>query len=147
MGKISPKVNGPVTGTLFGVYQSFQGGQPASSLSVHNQLYHLCQNKSSVSDYTLQFHTLANFSGWKETALMTPFRQGLNPDIRQQMTIYDDVIGLESFIQSTRISQHLTACALEWPTQIPLSASPSVAPAAPEPMQIDTFHQTRVERQ
>lgn len=76
------------------------------SISVHDQLYRLCQGRSTVNDYAFQFHTLAAVNGWNETALITAFRQGLNSNICQQMAIYDDVIGLESFIQrSIRISQ------------------------------------------
>ncbi len=54
---------------------------------VHDQLNHLCQGKSSVSDYTLRFCTLATFSGWNEAALITTYRQGLNRSIRQEMLI------------------------------------------------------------
>ncbi len=48
---------------------------------------HLC---SSASDYTLQSGTLAASCGWNETALLTAYRQGLDPRIRAQMAIYDD---------------------------------------------------------
>ncbi len=41
--------------------------------------------------------------------LLTAYRQGLNPQIRAQMAIYDDNVGLESFMQkAVKISQHLT---------------------------------------
>lgn len=85
-------------------------GQTASELSVHDQLYNLHQGNQSLGSYTLQFLTLAASSGWKETALITAFRQGLNNDIRQLMVIYDDSMGLENFIQKTIcVSQRLSA--------------------------------------
>ncbi len=41
-------------------------------------------------------------------------RQGLDPRIRAQMAIYDDNVGLESFMQkAVKISQCLTACQLD----------------------------------
>lgn len=67
-----------------------------------------------MTDYALQFRTLAAVSGWNETTLITAYHQGLNSFIRQQIAIYDDVTGLESFIQRTiRISQLLAACTLD----------------------------------
>lgn len=72
------------------------------------------KDRASMSDYTLRFRNLVAVSGWNETGLLIAYRRGLNLDIRQQMAIYDDVIGLESFIQqSIHISQHLTACMLD----------------------------------
>lgn len=122
-------INGLVTNLLTALTMHFKEvfGQTASSISVHDQLYRLCQVRSTVNDYALQFHTLAVVSGWNETALITAFRR-LNSNICQQMAIYDDVIGLESFIQfSIRISR-LTVCILDQTTLHPPSTSPSVAP-------------------
>lgn len=48
-------------------------------------------------------------SDWNEVAFFSAYRQGLNPRIRAAMSIYDDTVGLESFMQrATRISQHLS---------------------------------------
>lgn len=46
-------------------------GTPDGDSSVGEQLYHLCQNKESVSEYTLKFRTLAAASGWNESSLLT----------------------------------------------------------------------------
>lgn len=62
--------------------------QTASVLSMHDQLFSLCQGDDSVSSYALQFHTLAASSGWNETTLLAAFRQGLNAEVRQLMVIY-----------------------------------------------------------
>ncbi|KAI2644120.1 Transposon Tf2-8 polyprotein [Labeo rohita] len=79
-----------------------------SVLTVSDQLQ---QGSSSVHDYTIHFRTLAAASGWNEIALLGAFRQGLNPDIRAAMVLYDDSIGLEAFLQRTAwVSQRLAAC-------------------------------------
>uniref|UniRef100_A0A9J8DBS4 Retrotransposon gag domain-containing protein n=1 Tax=Cyprinus carpio carpio TaxID=630221 RepID=A0A9J8DBS4_CYPCA len=123
-------------------------GLNTSALSIHDQLYRLRQGKWTVSEYALHFRTLAANCGWNETALITCFRQGLNPTIRHQVAVYDDVIGLENFIQRTiRISQRQTACALDQPAAHPLPPTPSITLPAPEPMQIDSYRFTAVERQ
>ncbi len=54
-------------------------GLSTGSLSVADQLIHLHQGDSSASDYTLQFRTLAVSYGWNEAALLTAYRQGLDP--------------------------------------------------------------------
>ncbi len=59
------------------------------------------------------------------------------------MAIYDDTVGLETFIlKAIRISQHLTAC-----EDLQLSPPPSIASSAPEPepMKINSHHLTRTE--
>ncbi len=70
---------------------------------------------------------------------------GLNPHLRAQMAIYDDNVGLESFMQrASRISQRLTSCyADEATTQLTSLAS---SPPVPEPMQIDSARLSRTER-
>ncbi len=115
---------------------------------MHDQLFNLCQGSNSISVYALQFRTLAAASGCNETALLTAFRQGLNADVRQLMVIYDDFMGLENFIQRTiRVFQRLTACTLSEPALHPPPAVSSVTLPAPEPMQVDSYHLTQVERQ
>ncbi|KAL0154173.1 hypothetical protein M9458_050520 [Cirrhinus mrigala] len=98
------------------------------SLSTSDQLFRIQQGTSSVTEYTLQFRTLA--AGWNETALLGAYRQGLNSDIRAAMALYDDSIGLESFLQrTTRVAQRLAACQ-------PLITAPqlaSVAASSPTP--------------
>ncbi len=119
-------------------------GLSTGSLSVADQLIHLHQGDSSASDYTLQFRTLAVSYGWNEAALLTAYRQGLDPRIRAQMAIYDDNVGLESFMQkAVKISQHLTACQPDITAHSP--SSPAAYPLVPEPMQMDTNRLSRTE--
>lgn len=53
----------------------------SGALSISDQILRLRQGSSSVSEYTLQFRTLAAASGWGEVALLGAYRHGLNPDI------------------------------------------------------------------
>ncbi len=115
------------------------------ALAVSDQLLRLSQGSSTTSDYTLQFRTLAASSGWNEAALLSAYRHGWNPNIRAAMSIYDDTIGLENFMQrANRISQRLSACQTnEAAHQL---VSPATSPPVPEPMQVDSTHLTRAER-
>ncbi len=138
----------PVMHTLVAFTTHFREvfGQANSELSVQDRLFSLSQGKTSVWDYSIQFRTLAVSSGWNETALITAFRRGLNPRIRQQIAIYGDTVGLETIIsKAVRISQYLTACEEDMALAQPLSAT-SPAPA-PEPMQISFNPLTSVERE
>ncbi len=112
---------------------------------MHNELFQLRQADSSIHEYTLRFRTLAASSGWNEVALLSAYRQGLNPALRQQMSIYDDSVGFESFLQKTaRISQHLPTCHME---SMPIAtASPSLSLPIPEPMITDNYHLSTPER-
>ncbi|KAL0190803.1 hypothetical protein M9458_013501, partial [Cirrhinus mrigala] len=66
---------------------------------------------SSVHEYTIHFCTLTVASGWNTVVLLSTYCQGLNLEIRTAMVLYDDTIGLESFLQrTTRVSQCLAAC-------------------------------------
>ncbi|KAL0167476.1 hypothetical protein M9458_035698, partial [Cirrhinus mrigala] len=106
-------------------------------LSTSDQLFRLQQGNSTIHQYTLHFRTLAAASGWNETALLGAYRQGLNPQIRSAMALYDDSIGLETFLQRTaRVSQRLAACQ---PTiTAPQPASVVACSSVPEPMQVDS---------
>ncbi len=90
--------------------------QPTTGVSIHDELFQLRQADSSIHEYS--------GSGWNEVALLSTYRRGLNPTLRQQMSIYDDSVGFESFLQkAARVSQRLTACHMD---SIPIAtASPS----------------------
>ncbi|KAL0192201.1 hypothetical protein M9458_010497, partial [Cirrhinus mrigala] len=115
------------------------------TLSTSDQLFRLRQGSTDVNEYTLHFRTLAAASGWNEVALLGAYRQGLNPEIRAAMAIYDDSIGLESFLQrTTRVAQQLAACQ---PTvTAPQSASVIASTPVPEPMHVDSTRLSCSER-
>ncbi len=112
-------------------------GSATGALSVSDQLLCLRQGTSSTNEYTLQFRTLAASSGWNEAALLSAYRQAFDTCIRAQMAIYDDYVGLESFMQrANQISQRLSACHTTEATHQPVS--PATGSPVPEPMQVDT---------
>ncbi|KAL0171626.1 hypothetical protein M9458_031161, partial [Cirrhinus mrigala] len=127
-------------------------GRTDSDASAGEDLYHFRQNNLTVQDYSIRFRTLAAVSGWNERALVTTYRQGLEPNLRMMLAPYDDAIGLEKFIQlSLRCSARVTAysqttshvrtensCAPKFTGQ----AGPSL-----EPMDISRRRLTPIERQ
>ncbi len=120
-------------------------GLATGALSVSDQLLRLCQGTSSTHEYTLQFRTLAATSGWNKAALLSAYRQGLETSIRAQMVIYDDSVGLESFmLKANRIAQRLSACHTAEAAHQP--ASPANGSPVPEPMQVDTARLSSQER-
>ncbi|MGL4765872.1 MAG: retrotransposon gag family protein, partial [Aeromonas sp.] len=143
--------NASVTGSLseFCAQLKIVFGQQTSKLSVHDQLFTIKQLRNeSVSDYAIRFRTLAYLSGWNEAALITAYRHGLNEQIQQLIVVYEDTLGLECIIQkSIRVAQRLHACHQRTPVALPPPVSTSVAPPAPEPMQVDSQHLTASERQ
>ncbi|KAK3538562.1 hypothetical protein QTP86_006724 [Hemibagrus guttatus] len=54
-------------------------GRPEGDSSVGERLCRIKQGNLSVTEYALQFRTLAAASGWNEQALITTYRQGLDP--------------------------------------------------------------------
>ncbi|KAK3508195.1 hypothetical protein QTP70_017106, partial [Hemibagrus guttatus] len=86
-------------------------GTPAGDSSIGERLCRLKQGAMTVTDYALQFRTLAAASGWNEQALITIYRQGLDPRIRLHLAAYKDSIGLEKFIQlSIRFATRMQLC-------------------------------------
>ncbi|KAK3574663.1 hypothetical protein QTP86_011572 [Hemibagrus guttatus] len=86
-------------------------GKPAWDSSIGERLCNLKQGLMSVSDYALQFRTIAAASGWNEQALITTYLQGLDPRVRLHLATYEDSIGLEKFIQlSIRLATRMQLC-------------------------------------
>ncbi|ROL54060.1 Retrotransposon-like protein 1 [Anabarilius grahami] len=89
-------------------------GRPLTDSSNGEKLYNLKQGNRNVTDYTLQFRTLAASSGWNEQALITTYRQGLEPNLRLHLAAYEDSEGLERFIQlALRVGSRMQSCLLE----------------------------------
>ncbi|KAK3515335.1 hypothetical protein QTP70_017193 [Hemibagrus guttatus] len=84
----------------------------------------------SVAEYALQFRTLAAASGWNEQALITTYRQGLDPRVRLHLPVYEDSMGLEKFIQlSIRFATRMQLCFEEHQSQP--AASTATAQSGP----------------
>ncbi|KAI5608620.1 hypothetical protein C0J50_6594, partial [Silurus asotus] len=119
-------------------------------LTTADQLLSLRQGDDTITDYSLCFRTLAASSGWNESALLGVYRQGLSPEIRQAMAVYDDKVALEGFIQkSIGLSQRLAACSSTPPQPTPLllmTPPGAQAAAGAEPMQLGFQRLSRRER-
>ncbi|KAK3561538.1 hypothetical protein QTP86_007782 [Hemibagrus guttatus] len=105
--------NNPIVTSLSSFIEHFKEvfGTPAWDSSVGERLCRLKQGVMTVSDYALQFWTLVAASGWNEQALITTYRQGLDPRIRLHLAAYEDSIGLEKFIQlSIRFATRMQLC-------------------------------------
>lgn len=146
--------NGPVTNTLDAFLEHFTEvfGLPPGDSSIQEKLHNLRQGRNSISEYTLQFRTLAAASGWNEPALLTAYRQGLEPSLRLHLSAYDDTMGLERFIQlAIRVAHRRESCLSEL-NPVP-RFNPIRRPVGPilepgiEPMQIDSVRLTPAERQ
>ncbi|KAK3507866.1 hypothetical protein QTP70_002199 [Hemibagrus guttatus] len=125
--------NHPAVTSLSSFLEHFREvfGTPAGDSSIGERLCRLRQGSMTVSDYALQFRTLAAASGWNEQALITTYRQGLDPRIRLHLAAYEDSIGLEKFIQlSIRFATRMQLCLEEHQAQ-PLFPA---APRRPEPV-------------
>ncbi|XP_048039405.1 uncharacterized protein LOC125264212 [Megalobrama amblycephala] len=128
-------------------------GKPITDSSAGEKLYNLRQGSMSIYDYALQFRTLAALSGWNEQALITNYRQGLEPRVRLQLAACEDNIGLEKFIQlSIRCATRMQACLQEHQVQffstVPLCPSEPVSTPEPaqEPMDVENSRLSYEER-
>ncbi|KAK3552470.1 hypothetical protein QTP86_012172 [Hemibagrus guttatus] len=129
-------------------------GTPAGDSSIGERLCRLRQGALTVSDFALQFRTLASASGWNEQALITTYRQGLNPSIRLHLAAYEDSIGLEKFIQlSIRVATRMQLCLEEHQDQLLPPAAPRRSEhvrcpePADEPMDLEHSDVATIERQ
>ncbi|ROL48149.1 Retrotransposon-derived protein PEG10 [Anabarilius grahami] len=129
-------------------------GKPLTDSSAGEKLYNLKQGAMSIYDYALQFRTLAAVCGWNEQALITTYRQGLEPRVRLQLAACEDTIGLEKFIQhSIRCATRMQACLQEHQDQfLPISSlcrsEPVSSPEpANDPMDVENSRLTPSERQ
>ncbi|KAK3520197.1 hypothetical protein QTP70_017927 [Hemibagrus guttatus] len=146
----------PMTQPYAGFVEHFKEvfGKPSWDSSVGEELCKLRQGKLMVTDYAIQFRTLAAKNGWNEQALLAAYRQGLNPQVRLHLAAHEDAIGLERLIQtSIRVATRMQSCVHRSQDQSrpdnrrdrPEPVSPPEP--APEPMQLGTTHLNAAERQ
>ncbi len=120
-------------------------GRAIRALSEVEQLLRLRQGTSSTHEYTVKFRTLAATCDLNESAPLSAYCQGLDVHIRTQMSIYNDTVGLESFVQkANHISQHLSACHPAEAAHQP--ASPTNGSPVPEHMHVDMSRLSAHER-
>lgn len=58
----------------------------------------LSQEERHVSEYALEFRTIAAGSGWNSTALKAAFRKGLNSDVLTELDCRDEQLTLDALI-------------------------------------------------
>ncbi|KAK3519785.1 hypothetical protein QTP70_004948 [Hemibagrus guttatus] len=128
-------------------------GRPEWDSSLGERLCRLKQGNMSVAEYALQYRTLAAASGWNEQALITTYRQGLDPRVRLHLAAYEDSMGLEKFIQlSIRFATRMQLCLEEHQSQPAATATAQSGPVShPEPaddaMQLELSDVSSAERQ
>lgn len=116
------------------VFDRSVAGKEAAS-----QLVRLRQGESSVTDFSIQFRTLAVLCGWNQAALWDVFREGLNPEIQDEIAIhdlpasFDDLVDLALRVE-TRINlrRQRVLAHPSWPIS-PRSVS-EAATVHPEPL-------------
>ncbi|KAK3558461.1 hypothetical protein QTP86_018112 [Hemibagrus guttatus] len=129
-------------------------GRPEWDSSLGERLCRLKQGNMSVAEYAFQFRTLTAASGWNEQALITTYRQGLEPRVRLHLAAYEDSMGLEKFIQlSIRFATRMQLCLEEHQSQpAATTATAQSGPVShPEPaddtMQLELSDVSSSERQ
>ncbi|KAK3516460.1 hypothetical protein QTP70_014791 [Hemibagrus guttatus] len=103
----------PVTQSYAGFIEHFKEvfGKPSWDSLVGEELCKLRQGKLMVTEYAIQFRTLAAKSGWNEQGLLAAYRQGLSPQVRLHLAAHEDAIGLERLIQlSIRVATRMQSC-------------------------------------
>lgn len=139
--------NGQVLLSYRAFHEHFQEvfGYSESDNSVCDELYNIQQGKTSAAEYSLRFRTLAAASGWDERALITTYRNGLNAELRLQLSAFVDTIGLERFIQRAISTENrMVSCRT---SQTALTRPPEPSSPGPEPMQLDSTRIPLSERQ
>lgn len=132
-----------------------------------SRLMSMSQGQRSVSDYTIEFWTMAAEVDWTDQALQAAFRRGLSEQIKDELLSRDEPANLDSLVSlANRIDNRIRARRREKSSSstrpvtrfaAPLSPQPSassVSPGldnpvvnAPEPMQLGRAHLTPEERQ
>ncbi|KAK3506694.1 hypothetical protein QTP70_015432 [Hemibagrus guttatus] len=146
----------PVTQSYAGFVEHFKEvfGKPSWDSSVGEELCKLQQGTLMVTEYAIQFRTLAAKSGWNEQALLAASRQGLSPQVRLHLAAHEDAIGLERLIQlSIRVATRMQSCVHRSQDQSrPYNRRDRPEPVGPpepalEPRQRGTTHLNPAERQ
>uniref|UniRef100_A0A3B1J8V9 CCHC-type domain-containing protein n=1 Tax=Astyanax mexicanus TaxID=7994 RepID=A0A3B1J8V9_ASTMX len=66
------------------------------------RLLNLRQGRRSVSEYAIEFRTLAAESGWNASALASAFHHGLNEDLKDELAHRDSPTTLDDLIELTQ---------------------------------------------
>ncbi|KAL0172945.1 hypothetical protein M9458_033256, partial [Cirrhinus mrigala] len=111
-----------------------------------DQLARLCQAGRSVTEYAIQFKTLADSYNWNEGACRSVFRVGLEDDIQDELAThnlphdFDDLINMTLRIEGRlRCRRQRLAVCPSWRAEESSPVSPTdssnISSTEPEPMQ------------
>lgn len=131
--------------------RSAQGDEAAA------QLARLSQGRRSVTDYSIQFRTLAAACDWNEAALRARFREGLDDNIQDEIVTHELPQSFDTLVElALRVEGRLQRRRQRWTARTswmleegassaaPTSLSPSTDP---EPMQVGRLRLTPKEKQ
>ncbi len=123
--------------------RSAQGDEAAAQLS------RLSQRKCSVTDYAIQFQTLAAACGWNEGGLRARFLEGLDEAIADELAAVDNLINLALRVEGrlNRRRQHSQPTAPWRHLEASSSDAASHLPTEVEPMQLGRLRLTPQQRQ
>lgn len=76
------------------------------------------QGNKRVAEYTLEFRTLAEESGWNELALKSMFQKGLNTDVLTKLACQDDEASLDDLINLAICLDNLLHCTIAAPREL-----------------------------
>lgn len=136
-------------GEMIRVFDRSAHGDEASRL-----LSTLRQGGRSVTDFSIEFRTLATTSGWNETALVARFLEGLNPELKDEILAREVPDALDALVDlalriERRFETRRRTRRMDLPP-FPASAAappPQPSPADPEPMQLGGLRISPQERQ
>lgn len=129
--------------------QTARGDEAAARLS------RLTQGKSSITDFSIRFKTLAASCDWNEGVLRARFLEGLSPAIANELAALEMPHTLEEVINlSLRVDSRLSLRRQLRMSPNPWRLSGDPAPAAatvviaePEPMQLGSVRLTATQKQ
>ncbi|KAG1934069.1 retrotransposable element [Pimephales promelas] len=131
------------------VFDRSAHGEEASRL-----LSSLRQGRRSVSDFSIEFQTLATTCGWNQPALVARFLEGLNSELREEILIREVPARLDELIQlAIRVEKRFDLRRRARRMESVLGATPtagSVIPSPspdPEPMQLGGLRISTKERE
>ncbi|KAL0146466.1 hypothetical protein M9458_058229 [Cirrhinus mrigala] len=127
---------------------------PASRGDANYHLLRLSQGTRSVSEFAIEFRTLATEAGWNSQALRAAFHNALSPEIKDELAFRDPAPDLESLIDvATRVDHRLRERQQE--RQLETKQYKTIEQACPitptlndleEPMQLGRARLTQAER-
>lgn len=116
----------------------------------------LRQGRQTVSDYSIQFRTLAVSAGWNAEAMYDVFFNGLSEEVKDELlphtlpTGFDELVDMAIRVDVRLGQRRRMKTSLAFPrqeTRLPTPVSSPVVPDTSEPMQVDRARLSPAERE